>query len=194
MSAALLAACTYKSNLVSDRTPANLANLNVELIRNSCAAAVIVLYDIDKQHKDTILTALFDTLVTTEGYYERFGSYAGEMDIKLTADSTLTFSSTGTGYLSFVGTIRMTGRNKEKYPTFSVNYDGIYDEDNGYTASFSSSKLDYSLETVSGYLDGYGYSNMLTLLCYGDAVLKTFLNGSPLDSVTTTFKGDEISY
>ena len=194
VSAMLIAACTYKSDVVWQRTSENLASMNVELIRNSTVAALFVLYDIDVQHKDTILTAAFDTLVTSESFYQRFGSSAVEMDIQRTADSTLAFTSTGTGYMSFAGTIRMTGRNKEKYPTFSVSYNGLYDEDNGYTASFSSSKLDYSLETVPTYIDGYGYSNVLTLLCYGEAVLKTFLNGNPLDNVTTIFKGDGIDF
>lgn len=192
VSAMLMAACTYKSDVVWQRTPENLASMNVELIRNSAAAALFVLYDIDVQHKDTILTASFDTLVTSESYYQRFGASVVEMDIQRSADSTLTFTSTGTGYITFAGTIRMTGRNKEKYPTFSVSYNGLYDEDNGYTASFSSTKLDYSLETVPSYIEGYGYSNALTLLCYGEAVMKTFLDGSPLDNVTTVFKGDEI--
>lgn len=194
LAAALLASCTYSSDMVSQRTPANLANLNIELLNSSATAAVLVLLDLDMQAKDTILTAGFDTLMTSETYYNRFGSSASEMEIQLVADSTWTFASTGTGALSFAGNIRMTGRNDEKYATFQSDYIGVYDEGNGFTADFSSAKLEFSLQTSMIYVEGYGYTPKLMLFCYGDAILKTYNNSTLLDNVTTTFKGDEISY
>jgi len=78
--AIVLAACTYKSEYSSNRTPANLASLNVELLNNSGIAAALTLVDIDIQHKDTILTAGFDTLITPEAFAERFGYSITEMD------------------------------------------------------------------------------------------------------------------
>ena len=192
--AIMMAACTYKSDFVSNKTPVNLANLNVELINYSATAAVLTLLDLDMQNKDTILTAGFDTLLSAETYYNRFGSQACEMDIQLIADSTWSFTSTGTGMISFIGTLHMTGRNTEKYATFNADYNGMYDENNGFSADFSSAKLEFSLLPSLTYAEGYGYVSQLKLFCYGDAVLKTYLNTAPLDNVTTTFKGDELSY
>lgn len=192
--AIMMAACTYKSSFVSNKTPVNLANLNLELINYTATAAVLTLLDLDMQNKDTILTAGFDTLLSAETYYNRFGSKACEMDIQLIADSTWSFSSTGAGMISVLGTLHMTGRNTDKYATFNADYNGMYDESNGFSADFSSSKLEYSLQPGYAYVEGYGYVSQLKLYCYGDALLKTYLNTVPLDNVTTTFKGDEISY
>lgn len=194
MAAILMAACTYKSDIVSQKTPANLASLNVELINNTVGAAVLTLMDADLEKKDTILTATYDTLLTSEAYYNRFGSYACEMQIQHIADSTWSFSSTGTGSVTFLGTIFMSGRNKEGYPILGADYDGFYDEGDGYSADFSSAKLEYTLETTPVFVQGYGYVYQLTILCYGTAALKTYLNNAPLDSITTTFDGQDIKY
>ncbi|MBP5720224.1 MAG: hypothetical protein J6W82_04075 [Bacteroidales bacterium] len=192
--AIILASCTYESTIVSNRTPANLAALNIELINNSVSAATITLSDLDMQCKDTILTAAFDTLITAEAYYNRFGAAATEMDVQLVADSTWTFASTGTGAVAFSGIIKMTGRNDEKYPVFDASYTGAYDEGNGFTADFSSAKLTLTIKTSQEYVEGYGIASRLMLHCYGDAQMKTYRNSQNLDSVTTTFNGDKVSY
>ena len=194
MAAICMAACTYKSDIVSQRTPANLASLNVELINNTVGAAILTLMDADLEKKDTILAATYDTLLTSEAYYNRFGASACEMQIQHVADSTWSFSSTGSGSVSFLGTILMSGRNKEGYPILDADYDGFYDEGDGFSADFSSAKLEYTLQTVPNYVQGYGYVSQLTILCYGTAALKTYLNNAPLDSVTTTFDGQDINY
>lgn len=192
--AIVLAACTYKSEYSSNRTPANLASLNVELLNNSGIAAALTLVDIDIQHKDTILTAGFDTLITPEAFAERFGYSITEMDIQRTADSTWSFTSTGTGAVSFAGTIVMTGRNEEKFANLRSVFTGLYDEGNGFTAEFSSSKLEFSLRTIPVMMEGLGYTTQRRLLCFGDVMLKTYMDSQLLDSVTTTFKGDDLSY
>ena len=190
----MMASCTYESSIVCKRTPANLAGLNIELLNNSITAAVLTLSDLDIQCKDTILTAGFDTLINSETYYNRFGSTASEMEVMLVADSTWSVSSTGTGMLSFTGNIKMTGRNDEKYPVFDASYVGAYDEGNGFTADFSSAKLTMSLKTSQEYIKGYGFSSRLVLFCYGEGLMKTYQNSQNLDSVTTTFQGDKVTY
>lgn len=189
-----MAACTYSSEVPSNRTPSNLANLNLELLNNSAIAAALVLVDLDIQHKDTILTAGFDTLVTSDAFAGRFGYSIPEMDIQQMADSTWTFASTGGEALSFIGNIVMTGRNEEKFADLRSSFNGLYDEGNGFTADFSSTKLEFSLRTTPVYMEGFGISMQRKLHCYGDAVLKTYLNSTPLDNVTTTFNGADISY
>ena len=193
LTAIILASCTFKSAIVSNRTPDNLTSLHVDLLNSSINAVALVLSDIDIQYKDTILTAGFDTLITSEAFYNRFGSSICEMDITRSADSAWTVSSTGTGMLAFTGAIRMTGRNEEKYPVFTSNYNGIYDEGDGFTAEFNSSKLDFTLRTSQEYVEGYGIVTRLKLNCYGNAIMKTYLDSAPLDNVTTTFDGGKIS-
>lgn len=192
VSAISMAACTYSSDIASQRTPANLSKLNVELINNTVGAAVLTLMDADLAKKDTILSADFDTLLTSEAFYKRFESSACEMSIQHIADSTWSFSGTGTGSVSFLGTIFMSGRNKEGYPILNADYDGSYDEGDGYSADFFSAKLEYTLETAPVFIEGYGYVSQLTLMCHGTAMLKTYRNFVPLDSVTTTFDGKDI--
>ena len=194
MAAISMAACTYKSDIVSQRTPANLATLNVELINNTVGAAILTLIDSDLAKKDTILAATYDTLLTSEAYYNRFGSSACEMQIQHVADSTWSFSRTGTVSVSFLGTIFMSGRNKEGYPILDADYNGFYDEGDGFSADFSSAKLEYTLQPIPKFVQGYGYVSQLTIMCYGTAALKTYLNNAPLDSVTTTFDGQDIKY
>ena len=194
MIAALAASCTYKSDDPSMRTPDNLAYLCNSLVNSSVTAAVLVLCDTDDDNIDCILSAPFDTLVTADAFKDRFGYVASEMNITLTADSTWTFASNGTGQLAFSGTLRMTGRATDKSPLISATYNGVYDEGNGFTADFSSPNIDFNWEYVPSYYEGYGYYNQYTLMRKGKAYLTTYNNSVKLDDFNLSYEKSEIKY
>ena len=194
MIAALAASCTYKSDYPSLKTKDNLAYFSNSLVNSSVTAAVLVLCDVDGNDLDTILTASFDTLVTEEAFKDRFGYAATEMTITLTADSTWTFTSTGTGVLSFSGTLHMTGRAEDKSPLLSAAYNGVYDEGNGFTADFNSTLLKFYWGYIATYYEGYGYYNQFTLMREGEAYTTTYQNAVKLDDLKLTYKGAEIEY
>ncbi|MBR5703054.1 MAG: hypothetical protein IKX45_02250 [Bacteroidales bacterium] len=195
MLAILAASCTYKSTVVSQRTPDNLAYLNNEIINSTITAATLVLSDIDGNKLDYILSASFDTLITSDAYKERFSASAAEMSITLVADSTWAVTSTGTGSLSFIADIYMTGRKEsDKSPLFSTDYNGYYDEGNGFSAEFVSPLLKYYWTYVPTYYEGFGYYNILTLMCEGDTYLTTYLNMVKLDSFKATYDASGIKY
>lgn len=195
MIAAVAASCTYKSNDPSRRTTDNLAFLNNSIINSTITAATLVLSDADGSNLDCILSASFDTLVTTDAFKNRFDYSASEMTITLSADSTWTFTSTGTGVLSFIGTLHMTGRNKDdKSPCFSAGFTGLYDEGNGFTAEFGSPLLKLYWTYVPTFYEGYGYYSQFTLLREGETYLTTYYNATKLDDFTCTYKGTDVGY
>ena len=194
MIAALAASCSYKSDSPSMRTKDNLAYFSNSIVNSSATAAVLVLCDTDGNALDSILSASFDTLVTADAFKERFGYAASEMTITLTADSTWTFASTGTGVLSFIGTLHMTGRAEDKSPYLDAEYNGLYDEGNGFNASFNSTLLKYYWGYVPTYYEGYGYYNQFTLMREGDTYLTTYQNTIKLDDLKLTYKGSETEY
>ena len=151
MIAAVAASCTYKSESPSFRTKDNLAYLSNYLVNSTVTAAALVLCDADGNNLDCILSSSFDTLVTADAFSNRFGYAASEMSITLVADSTWTFTSTGVGVLSFIGSIHMSGRATDKSPLLSADYNGFYDEGNGFTADFSSPLLKYYWGYVPTY-------------------------------------------
>ena len=117
------------------------------------------------------------------------------MAITLTADSTWTATSTGTGSLSFIASIHMTGRNEsDKLPIFSTDYNGLYDEGNGFSADFSSTQFKFSWAYVPTYYEGYGYINQLTLQREGDTFLTTYHNMVKLDDFKATYDASGIKY
>ena len=192
--AGIAASCTYSSDAPSMKTPDNLAYFSNSIVNSSVSAAVLVLCDADGDNLDSILSAPFDTLVTADAFKERFGYTASEMTITLTADSTWTFASTGTGVLSFIGTLHMTGRAEDKSPYLSAEYNGLYDEGNGFNASFNSTLLKYYWGYVATYYEGYGYYNQFTMMREGDAYLTTYQNAMKLDDFKLTYKGAETEY
>ena len=194
MIAALAASCTYKSDYPTMRTKDNLAYLSNSIVNSSATAAALVLCDVDGSKLDYILSASFDTLITADAFSDRFGYAASEMSITLSDDSTWTFTSTGTGVLSFIGSMHMTGRASDKSPLLSADYTGLYDEGNGFTADFSSPLLKYYWEYVPTYYEGYGYYNQFTLMRSGDAYMTTYHNTIKLDDFKATYKGTEIDY
>ena len=192
--AALAASCTYDSDNPSMRTPDNLAYLSNTLVNSSVTAAVLVLCDADDDDLDRILTAPFDTLVTPDAFKDRFGYAPSEMSITLTADSTWTFSSTGTGILAFNGTLHMTGRATDKSPLISAAYNGFYDEGNGFTANFNSTLIKFYWGYVPTYYEGYGYYNQFTLMREGEAHMTTYQNATKLDDFKITYNGSDLKY
>ena len=194
MIAAVAASCTYKSDSPSFRTKDNLAYLSNSLVNSSVTAAALVLCDADGNNLDCILSSSFDTLVTAEAFSNRFGYAASELSITLVADSTWTFTSTGVGVLSFIGNIHMTGRATDKSPLLSADYNGLYDEGNGFTADFSSPLLKYYWGYVPTYYEGYGYYNQFTLMREGDAYLTTYLNTVKLDDFKTSYSSSDVDY
>lgn len=193
--AAVLSSCTYNSEYGKSRTPENLTGLATAIANSSVFAAATVLSDIDKNYKDTILTAGFDTLVTSEAYFNRFGTNCTEMQIQASTDSAWTFISTGTGSLSFVGNLKMTGRSSsDKTARFCADITALYDEENGFTAELTSSKLDFVWGNVPVYYESIGFFNQYTLLVYGDAIISTYKNFELLDNLTVHYKGSEYDY
>ena len=193
--AAVSASCTYNSNDPSRRTVDNLAFLNNSILNSTVTAAALVLCETDGSKLDYILSASFDTLVTADAFKNHFDYSASEMTITLTADSTWTFASTGNGVLSFIGTLHMTGRNKDdKSPYLSAEYTGLYDEGNGFTAEFTSPLMKLYWGYVPTYYEGYGYYNQFTLMREGESYLTTYYNAAKLDEFKSTYKGTAVEY
>lgn len=192
--AAIAASCTYDSGIPSRRTPDNLAFIHSQLLSSSVTAAVLVLSDTDGSKTDYILKPAFDTLVTKDAFKEVFGLQVNDMSITLTADSTWTFTSADASSISFTGTLKLAGRDKNKALILNATYAGVYDEGNGFSADFGSDNLKHYWENMPVYYQGYGYFNQLTLMREGEAYLTTWKGTSKLDELKLTYKGSEVSY
>jgi len=199
--AVMAASCTFDDSMGSNRSDYSLAQFNTNLLACSANSVVAFLTTVDSINPDSILASDFDsTMVVTENYdYEaaHYGNICEISVLRTAEDSTWTFSSVSDASLDFVGTVKMEGRNSNRFPIFSVEYSGKYDEGNGYTADFRSIEPVLFYWTVRDIYNIYynDVANMNWVLYRkGKVEMITYLNNKQLDTSIVTYDGENVIY
>ncbi|MBQ9309545.1 MAG: hypothetical protein IJ222_01615 [Bacteroidales bacterium] len=188
--AILAASCSFESNEVSQRSNANLASMQADIMAATADFAVTLLSNIDLKDNEAIFADGFDTTAVHALYGYEITVLQGP------SDSTWTYTCLEDGTrLDYVGNLKMTGRDSRKLPVFVSDFGGTYDEGDGYTATFSSlGDIKFRWEAQSG-TPYYGYSSIsYSIFREGKMQMTTYYENTKLDEITLTFKDDSYSW
>jgi len=124
------------------------------------------------------------TAIFTPGYNKEVRSDSGNLTIDKISDQDSTWKVAGrSNKTEFESKVRMTGRDKNGLCEWSATSSGKYDEENGYTATvdFEIPATFYWKTTTSSYYIAYN------LYCNGKYLLKSYKNGTFIESIEKTF-------